>query len=134
MRETPKRLRQMVARAQTLAEVADELRYDGKDRKRSVLRLFKKYRIPLVRRDRNTWLVLPNQKRALWEVLTCLPSENEAACGIAAVESVSAKPCGKSKSTLRDAIDAKLPKPTGPGSSTNYSKSLFTALPGGRAS
>ncbi len=123
----------MTARPLTLSEVADLLRYDGKDRERSVRRLFRKYGVSIIRRDRNTFLVLPEQYKALMEKMTCLPSEDEVACGTVEVQSVSAKPSGRSKNTLRAAISAKMPKPTGPTSSTNFSKKLFTALPGGRA-
>ncbi len=123
----------MTARPLTLSEVADLLRYDGKDRERSVRRLFRKYGVSIIRRDRNTFLVLPNQYKALMEAMTCSPSEDAVAFGTVEVQSVSARPSGRSKNTLRAAINARMPKPIGPTSNTNYSKKLFTAVPGGRA-
>jgi hypothetical protein len=51
----------------TLDEAADYLRYRGRDRQRSVRRLFQRHRIPLLRRDRGTFLVSAQQPAALLE-------------------------------------------------------------------
>ena len=55
----------MVLKLHTLAEVAEELRYTGRDRERSVRRLFNRHGIALLRRDRGTFLVTDQQLAAL---------------------------------------------------------------------
>src|SRR6516164_6610342 len=88
----------------TLDEVAGHLRYEGRDRERSVRRLFQRHRIPLVRRDRGTFLVSDGELAALVEAMKCSPSESAAGSTTSAARSASvAKPAG-SKSTLRAAI------------------------------
>src|SRR2546426_3987142 len=104
----------MVPKLYTLAEVADLLRYAGRDRERSVRRLFERSRIPLLRRDRGTFLATEQQVGTLLEALKCSPCGNEDGFTTSVARSVSvAKPAG-SKSTLRDAIAARMPKRTGP--------------------
>ena len=60
----------------TLTEIADALRYEGADRERSVRRLFERHNIPLLRRDRNTFLATEDQFAAILEVMKCSPSES----------------------------------------------------------
>lgn len=104
----------MALKLYTLAEVAEELRYMGRDRERSVRRLFERHAITLLRRDRGTFLVMDQQLAALLEAMKCSPSENAAHSGISVVRSASAvKPVG-SKSTLRDVIAEKMQKRTAP--------------------
>src|SRR5262245_10101186 len=62
----------------TLEEIADLLRYTGRDRARSVRRLFERCRISLLRRDRSTFLATEHQLETLLEALTCSPSESAA--------------------------------------------------------
>ena len=88
----------------TLAEVAELLRYAGKDRERSVRRLFARHRISLVRRDRGTFLVTPDQLRRLIEALECSPSESAEDIFMSVERSVSVRKRKSSRSTLRDAI------------------------------
>ena len=96
----------------TIAEVADLLRYTGRDRERSVRRLFERWRIPLLRRDRGTFLATEEQVEGLLEAMKCSPSASAAGSTTSVGRSVSvAKPAG-SKSTLRAAIAARMPKPT----------------------
>src|ERR1700757_1600543 len=90
----------------TLDEVADHLRYVGGDRERSVRRLFQRYGVPLLRRDRGTFLVSAQQFAALLEAMNCSASGNEVGSTTSVARSASvAKPAG-SKSTLRAAIAA----------------------------
>ena len=104
----------MALKLYTLAEVAEELRYTGRDRERSVRRLFERHAITLLRRDRGTFLVTDQQLAALLEALKCSPSENVAVSGMFAARSVSvAKPVA-SKNTLRDAIAEQMRKRTAP--------------------
>jgi hypothetical protein len=56
----------------TLAEIADELRYGGSDRERSVRRLFARHGVSMVRRDR--FFVTERQYTALLEAMTCSQS------------------------------------------------------------
>src|SRR6266446_837475 len=116
----------------TIAEVADLLRYTGRDRERSVRRLFERCRIPLLRRDRGTFLATEEQVEGLLEAMKCSPSESAAGSTTSVGRSGSvAKPAG-SKSTLRAAIAARMPKGTEPGSSTTSGKLCCTA-PAARA-
>ncbi|MBV8049670.1 MAG: hypothetical protein JOZ80_00700 [Acidobacteriaceae bacterium] len=111
----------------TLDEVADYLRYSGRDRQRSVRRLFERHRIPLLRRDRGTFLVSDGELAALVEAMKCSPSASAAGSTTSVGRSVSvAKPAG-SKSTLRAAIAARMPTGTGPGSNTTSVKQCCTA-------
>ena len=57
----------------TLGEIADEFRYTGRDRERSVRRLFLRLGIPLLRRDRATFLVTEEQRSSLIEAMKCSP-------------------------------------------------------------
>ena len=68
----------MVIKLYTLAEIADHLRYTGCDRERSVRRLFDRYGVPVLRRDRSTFLVTEKQLASLLEAMECSPSENAA--------------------------------------------------------
>jgi TilS substrate C-terminal domain len=115
-----------LSRLYTLDEVADQLRYAGRDRERSVRRLFGRHHIPLLRRDRSTFLVAEQQLAALMEAMKCSQSENEGVFGTSVVRSVSARKLEPSKSTLRDVIARKMPKPTGPASKAKSGTSSYT--------
>ena len=91
----------MVPKLYTLTEIAQELRYTGRDRERSVRRLFRRHQIPFLRRDRATILITDQQFRALVEAMKCSPCVSEAGSTTSVARSVLvAKPAG-SKSTLR---------------------------------
>jgi hypothetical protein len=96
----------------TLAEVADDLRYSGRDRERSVRRLFLRYGVPILRRDRGTFLITDQQLTALVDAMKCSPSENVVVFGTSVARSASvAKPVA-SKNTLRDAIAERMRRHT----------------------
>src|SRR4051812_48084676 len=59
-------------------EVADYLRYSGHDWERAVRRFFQRRGIPLLRRDRGTFLDSNQQLAALVEAEKCSPSGEEA--------------------------------------------------------
>lgn len=104
----------MVVALYTMEELADELRYTGADRVRSVRRLFQRYSIPILRRDRGTFLATDAMVAALLEAMKCSPSENGDRSGISVERSVSVVRSAGSKNTLRDAIAEKMRKHTGP--------------------
>jgi hypothetical protein len=117
----------MLPKLYTLAEISDLLRYTGRDRERSVRRLFNRYKVPVLRRDRSTFLVTQDQYDSLLEAMRCSPCGSEAGSTMSVGRCGSvAKPAG-SKSTLRAAIAAKMQKPTGPGSSTTFDKPCCAA-------
>jgi hypothetical protein len=96
----------------TLAEIAYELRYSGRDHERSVRRLFQRFGIQILRRDRGTFLVTEHQLAALVDAMKCSPSENVVAFGTSVARSASvAKPVA-SKNTLRDAIAERMRRHT----------------------
>ena len=120
------------ARLYTLAEVADDLRYEGKDRERSVRRLFDRLGVPMLRRDRNTYLVTEQQLDTIRKAITCSQSENEADFIIAAARSVSVKRPGKLKSSVQDKIKNALRKSTSTRSPEKSGGRSFTVVAGGR--
>ena len=103
----------MALKLHTLAEVADDLRYTGTDRERSVRRLFQRYRIPILRRDRGTFLATDQQLAARLEAMKCSPSESAVESGTSVARSVLVVKPVASKSTLRDAISEQMQKATG---------------------
>src|SRR5262245_3632317 len=116
----------------TIAEVADLLRYTGRGRARSVRRRLDRWRAPLTRCERGPFLATEEHVEGLLEAMKCSPSASAAGSTTSVARSVSvAKPAG-SKSTLRAAIAAKMPKGTGPGSSTTSAKPCCPA-PAARA-
>jgi len=117
----------------TLTEIADLLRYTGNDRERSVRRLFQRYGVSIMRRDRGTFLATDQQLAALLEAMKCSQSANAAKSGTAAARSVSVGAPASSKSTLRAAIAEKMPKPTGRSSRPKRAGKCFTVVPGGRS-
>ena len=92
----------MVVTLYTVAEVADQLRYTGSDRERSVRRLFQRYGIPILRRDHGTFLVTDEMVGMLLEAMKCSPSENAVTSGMSVARSASVARPATSKSTLRD--------------------------------
>src|ERR1700722_10149736 len=97
-----------MARLFTLDEVAVTLRYAGADRQRSVRRAFARLGIPILRRDRGTFLVTEQQLAALMEAMKCSPFAEGAGCGTSAARSVLVARPASSKNILRDAIAKKM--------------------------
>ena len=122
----------LVQRFLPFAKIARRLHYDGVDRVRSVRRLFDRHGVPYVRRDRNTFLATEAQFQLLMGQLTCSQSAEKADITIVAERSASAPRSGMSRSTLRDAVNAKLQRRTRPSLSTTCSKSSFMVVPGGK--
>lgn len=116
----------------TLAEVAEELRYTGRDRERSVRRLFARHGVAITRRDRATYLVRDEQLAALYEAMICSRSEGAAPNSTSAVRSESVARPASSKSTLRGVIAGKMPKRTGRALRRKPAMKCFTVLEGGR--
>jgi hypothetical protein len=122
----------MMPKLFTLDEVAAILRYVGTDRQRSVRRAFSRYGVPILRRDRGTFLVTEQQIAALMEAMKCSQSVAEVACTTSGARSVSAARPASSKSTLRDAIAKRMPTPTVRSSKGKSGPKCFMVLAGGR--
>ncbi len=119
----------------TLAEIAEQLRYAGRDRERSVRRLFQRHGIALLRRDRGTFLVTDEQLAALLESMQCSPYENAAVSGTSVARSASAARPVASKNILQAAIAEKMRKRTAEAYRTRLEGELRNELlhgPGGR--
>jgi len=115
-----------------LEYVAERLHYSGKDRIRSVRRLFAKHGVPYLRRDAHTQLVTEAQWRLLLARMeTCSSLGNEAASTTSVERCESGKRSKPSKSTVRDLIASKLPTSTEPDSNPKSDRSSFTVLRGG---
>jgi hypothetical protein len=68
-----------------LSTIADRLHYTGRDRDRSVRRLFQRHDVPTIRRGRGAYFVTEQQYAELIEKITCLPSGAEAKTSTSAV-------------------------------------------------
>ena len=120
------------SRLLTLTEVADILRYEGKDRERSVRRLFDRLGVPMLRRDRNTYLVTEQQLDTIRKAITCSQSENEAGFTTAAARSVLVKRPDKLRNTVQAKIKNELRKSTPTRSPEKSGGRSFTVVAGGR--
>jgi hypothetical protein len=119
-------------RLYTLSEVADRLRIDGRDRERSVRRLFERHRIGIMRLGSRSFLVAERQYAALLEAMTCLRSESVAKSIMSAERSVLVAKRESSKSILAAQIDATMQTPTDQSSKPTSGTKSFTVLTGGR--
>src|SRR5262249_32670598 len=72
----------------SLTTIAQRLHYGGRDRKRSVRRLFARLGVPMIRRGRGVYFVTDQQYAQLIEKMTCLPSGSAANISTSAVRSV----------------------------------------------
>lgn len=110
----------------TLTEVAERLRLDGRQLERAVRRLIRQHDVPVTRLGRNRLRLTEAQFTLLLERMTCSISASEASTGTAAAPSASDARRKSSKSTVRDAVNARLRRPTKPSSSTISGKSSST--------
>jgi hypothetical protein len=115
-----------------LGAIADRLNYVGRDRERSVRRLFAKLGVPIVKRSRGVYFVTEEQYEALIEAMTCSPSEGAAKISICAGRSVSGAKNGSSRSILAAQIAETLRKPTVQSSKRKSDTKCFTVVEGGR--
>jgi hypothetical protein len=123
----------MIERLITLRELADRLHYEGRDRERSVRRCFQKHGLQLLKRDgRAAFATEQLYQELLWRMQACSASVDEANYSMRAVQSASAGRSGKSRNTLRAAVNAKLRSATSIGSKPKSETKSLTVLPGGR--
>ena len=113
----------------TLAELADRLRFDGRDRARSVRRCFRRHGLELLDGGKATEALY---QELLWRMQGCSASADAARSTTAAVRSASAGKCATSKSILRAAVNERLRTRTRTGSRRKSETRSFTVLPGGR--
>src|SRR6516165_5464760 len=118
----------------TLTTIADRLQYAGRDRERSVRRLFARHRVPIIKRSRGVYFVTEQQYTALLEAMTTCSHSGSADRNFMYVAlSVSGSRRDTSKSTLRAAIAEKTQKPIARVSKAKSGTSCFTVLTGGRS-
>ena len=117
----------------TLTTVANRLHYLGRDRERSVRRLFAQHGVSMIRRGRRAYFVTECQYTALIEKLTtCLPSGAEARTTTSVVRSVSGGKRASSKSILAEQIAVTMQKPIAQNSRPTSGTKSFTVVEGGR--
>jgi hypothetical protein len=118
----------------TLAAIAERLQYTGRDRKRSVRRLFARHGVPMIERGRGVYFVTEQQYSALLEAMTtCSHSDDAGRNSTSAARSASGVKRGTSKNTLRAAIAERTRKRTDRGLKPRSVMSCFTVLAGGRS-
>lgn len=110
----------------TLEEVADRLRIEGKDRRRSVRELFRKYDVPIIRKKNS--LVSEEQFKALVKAMTFSLSGNAVGSITSGARSVSVPRGGGSKNILRAAIAERTRKPIAFGSPVKSEPSYLTVV------
>ena len=116
-----------------LATIAETLHYSGRDRERSVRRLFARHRVPIIKRGRGAYFVTEAQFAELIEKMTtCLPSGVEAKTSTSAVRSVSGVKRESSKNILAEQIAATMQRPTDQSSKPKSDTKYFTVVAGGR--
>jgi len=116
-----------------LSTIADRLHYTGRDRERSVRRLFVRHRVPIIKRGRGAYLVTEGQFAKLIEKMTtCLPSGVEAKTSISVARSVSGAKRASSKSILAEQIAVTMQKPIAQNSRPTSGTKSFTVVEGGR--
>src|SRR5215469_16659298 len=117
----------------TLATVADRLHYTGRDRERSVRRLFAHHGVSMIRRGRRVYFVTERQYAELIEKMTtCSPSGNAANTSTCAVRFVSGGKRASSKNILADQIAATMQTHTDRSSKRKSVTKSFTVVEGGR--
>jgi hypothetical protein len=116
----------------SLATIAERLHYSGRDRERSVRRLFARHGVPMIRRGRRVYFVTEQQYAELIEKMTCSQSGGEAKIFTSAVRSVSGAKRVSSKSILAERIAATMPKRTVRSSKPISATKSFTVVEGGR--
>src|SRR5215469_2630295 len=117
----------------TLATVADRLHYTGRDRERSVRRLFALQGVSMIRRGRRVYFVTEWQYAELIEKMTtCSPSGNGANTSTCAVRSVSGGKRASSKNILAEQIAATMQTRTDRSSKRKSATKSFTVMVGGR--
>src|SRR3974377_1149812 len=93
----------------SLATIAARLHYRGRDRERSVRRLFALHRVPIIKRGPGAYLVTEGQfAEVIEKMTTCLPSGAEARTSTSVVRSVSGGRSVSSKSILAERITEKM--------------------------
>lgn len=118
-----------------LATIAERLHYSGRDRERSVRRLFQRHGVPMIKRGRGAYFVTEVQYAELIEKMTtCSPSGVEAKrrFGTSAVRSASGARRKSSANILAEQIAATLQKPIEQKSKPKSGTNCFTVLAGGR--
>ena len=119
----------------SLATIAARLHYRGRDRERSVRRLFALHRVPIIKRGRGAYLVTEGQFAELIEKMTtCLPSGAEARTSTSVVRSVSGGRSVSSKSILAERITEKMQTRIVRSSKPKSAMKSFTVVEGGRIS
>jgi hypothetical protein len=117
----------------SLATIAERLHYSGRDRERSVRRLFMRHGVPMIRRGRGADFVTEQQYAELLEkITTCLPSGVEAKTSTSAVQSVSGGKRGSSKSILSERIAETMQRRIDQSSKPSSDTKSFTVVEGGR--
>src|SRR6476646_9370584 len=97
-----------------LRTIAERLHYNGRDRERSVRRLFARHGVPMIRRGRGVYLVTEGLYVELIEKMTtCSPSGSGANTGTSAVRSESGGKRASSKSILAERLAETMRRPTG---------------------
>jgi hypothetical protein len=117
----------------SLATIAERLKYTGRDRERSVLRLFERLGVPMIKRGRGGWFVTDQQQyEQAIEKMTCLPSGVVARTSTSVARSVSVGNRVSSTNILRERIAAKLQKRTVQSLRSRSGTKSFTVVEGGR--
>jgi len=116
-----------------LTTIADRLQYAGKDRVRSVRRLFARHDIPIIKRSRGAYFTTEQQYTALIEaMIKCSPSASAANSSTSVARSVSAGKRASSKNILAAQIAETLQTPIAPNSKPISGTKSFTVVEGGR--
>src|SRR6516165_8036627 len=116
-----------------LSTIADRLHYMGRDRERSVRRLFERLRVPMIKRSRGAYFVTEAQYAELIEKMTtCSRSGVEAKTSISVARSVSGAKHASLKSILAEQIAVTMQKPIGQNSRPRSGMKSFTVVEGGR--
>lgn len=117
----------------TLATIAERLHYSGRDRERSVRRLFHRHGVPMIKRGRGAYFVTEAQYAELIEKMTtCSRSGVEANTSTSAVRSVLGRKRGSSKNVLAERLTETMRRPTAPNSRRISGTKSFTVVEGGR--
>jgi tRNA(Ile)-lysidine synthetase-like protein len=114
-----------------LAIIGERLHYGGRDRERSVKRLFRRYGVPMIRRGRS-YFVTEQQYVELIEKMTCLPSGAEARISTSGARSVWGGKRVSSKNILAERLAETTRRSTAPKSRPRSGTKSFTVLVGGR--
>src|SRR6516165_3676956 len=116
-----------------LSTIADRLHYMGRDRERSVRRLFERHRVSIIKRSRGAYFVTEAQYAELIEKMTtCSQSGAEARTSTSVGRSVSGRKRASSRSTLAERIAATMQTRTDRNSKPKSATKSFTVVEGGR--